>query len=261
MFIDIENSLSHIKDGDKKFQMRRIIDKVEIVLRNHFQESTDFLDPYERSLAKSILNKFSEIKYIENGGTDEAERKIITIYPEYIKNIDRDYDLEVIRVKGDIQSLIHKDFLGALMNLGISRNKIGDILLYDSYTDIICKREVSDFINLNLEKVGNKNVSIEKTSIDSLIPIEIKFKEIKKIMPSLRLDAYISSCYNLSRSKSIKIIKSGKVKVNWQVIDKSSKELQTGDVISVRGYGRSTLHCTEGLTKKENIKTIIRILI
>lgn len=259
MYIDIEETLNHIRDPDNKIKMRRIIDKIEIVSRNYMEESTDFLDPYERLLAQSILNKFTDLKYTESGGLKDSERKIITIFPDYIEEI-LNPDIEVLRVKGDLVELSHKDFLGALMNLGINRNKIGDILLHEEYTDIICKREICDFIFFNLEKVGNKNVEIRKSDVDDLVAIDLEYKEIFKTISSLRLDTYISACYNLSRSKSIKLIKSRKVKVNWQLIDKSFTEVDEGDMISVKGFGRSILHSTGGLTKKDNIKAIIRIL-
>lgn len=260
MFIDVEESLAHIRENDKKIKMRRIIDKIEMVARNYIKESTDFLDPYERRLAESLLNRFSDLSYREYGGLDDAERKIITIFPDYIEEIAED-NIEILRITGDIKKLSHKDFLGALMNLGIVRDKIGDILLHDDYTDIVCKSEIADFIVLNLEKVGNKNVGVVKSSIDGLLPVELEFKEVFKIISSLRLDTYISACYNLSRNKSIKIIKSGKVKINWQPIDKVYTELSEGDIVSVKGYGRSQLYSTKGLTKKGNIKTTIRILI
>lgn len=259
MFINLEEDLSHIKDPEIKIKMRRIIDKIQMVLRNYSEEATDFLDPYERLLAKSLINKFSDLKYIEYGGLEDAERKIITIFPDYLDEISK-LDIEVLRVKGPMLDLSHKDFLGALMSLGISRNKVGDILLHDTYTDIICKREIADFIFFNLEKVSNKNVDLIKAKIDDLDPIKLEYREIFKIISSLRLDTYISACYNLSRSSSMKIIRAGKVKVNWQITDKSSTELSEGDMISVKGFGRSILYATEGLTKKDNIKTIIRIL-
>ncbi len=260
MSFGIEDSFDHIKETEKKIKMRRILDKIEIVRRSHIEESTDFLDPYERSLASSILNKFDELSYKEYGGLEDSERKVITIFPYYMNDLSED-DIKVLRVKGDTLALTHKDFLGALMNLGISRNKIGDILLHENYADIICKREISDFIILNLSKVGNKNVDIRETSIDDLLPVELDYKEVFKTVSSLRLDSYISAAYNLSRSNSMKIIKSGKVKVNWQLIDKASFEINEGDMISVKGFGRSSLHSVGGFTKKNNIKAIIRILI
>ena len=87
------------------------------------------------------------------------------------------------------------------------------------------------------------------------------YKELNKILSSLRLDVYISAAYNLSRQESMNIIKSGSVKINWEPIDKPAKDLEAGDVISVKGYGRSVLHSIEGISKKNKIKTSIRILI
>lgn len=260
MFFDIEDSLDHIKETEKKIKMRRLIDKIQIVLRNHMEESTDFLDPYERSLARSILNRSKDLGYKEYGGLEVSERKIIAIFPYYMEDLPEE-DIKALRVKGDIRDLSHKDFLGALMNLGINRNKIGDILLHRDYTDIICKREIADFVNLNLSKVGNKNVDVSESSLDDLTSVDLEYKEVFRTFSSLRIDSYISAAYNLSRSNSMKIIKSGGVKVNWQLIDKISFGINEGDMISVKGLGRSTLYSVEGLSKKNNIKAIIRILI
>lgn len=261
MKIDKDRYTSHIKDNDKVIDMRRIIDKVEIVLNNHSTEATDFLDPYERLLAKSILNRFMEISYLENGGILQAERQIITIYPDYYDSTILPQNIVVLRINGDLEGLSHKDFLGAVLNLGIKRSKIGDILIHDEYADIIIKKEIGDFILFNLEKVANKKVSIEERSLETLTPVEALYKEVNKTLSSYRLDVYMSAIYNLSRQESMDRIKSGNVKVNWEPINKPAKELQIGDVISVRGYGRSILHSVEGLSKKGKIRANIRILI
>ncbi len=261
MRIDRDKYLLHISDKDKLIDMRRIIDKIEMVLNNHVEASTDFLDPYERSLAKSILNRFDEINYLENGGIDQAERKIISIYPHYLDSSTVENEIVALRLTGDLQELSHKDYLGGILSLGINRTKIGDILLHNDYVDIIVKSELSDFIILNANKIGNQNITIKQCPIEQLLAVELDFKEMNRVLSSNRLDSYISGCYNLSRKDSGNIIKSGRVKVNWQSIEKISKEVEVGDMISVRGYGRSIFHSVEGLTKKDNLKAIIRILI
>ena len=261
MRIDRDKYLLHISDKDKLIDMRRIIDKSEMVLNNHVEASTDFLDPYERSLAKSILNRFDEINYLENGGIDQAERKIISIYPHYLDSSTVENEIVALRLTGDLQELSHKDYLGGILSLGINRTKIGDILLHNDYVDIIVKSELSDFIILNANKIGNQNITIKQCPIEQLLAVELDFKEMNRVLSSNRLDSYISGCYNLSRKDSGNIIKSGRVKVNWQSIEKISKEVEVGDMISVRGYGRSIFHSVEGLTKKDNLKAIIRILI
>lgn len=261
MKIDKEKYISHIKDYDKIIDMRRIIDKIEIVLNNHSNEFTDFLDPYERSLAKSILNRFMDINYLEDGGVIDAERQIIGIYPDYLEVDNLELNITVLRMIGDFDGLSHRDFLGAILNLGIKRSKIGDILVHDDYTDIIVKREISDFILFNLEKVANRKAHVEERPLESLVPVEVLYRELSKVLSSYRLDVYISASYNLSRQDSMNIIKSGSVKVNWESIDKPAKELEIGDLISVKGYGRSILHSVDGLSNKGRIRTKIRIIL
>lgn len=261
MRINREKYLLHIDDKEKLIDMRRIIDKIEMVMNNHVYESTDFLDPYVRSLARSILNRFNEIDYIENGGIEHSERKIITIFPQYLDSSTVEEDIVALRVTGDLEGLSHRDYLGGILSLGINRNKIGDILLHDDYVDYIVKSELSDFIMLKLEKVGNKKIKTEKTTLDKLIPVELEYKDIDRVLSSNRIDSYISACYNLSRKESGKIVKSDSVKINWENVEKPSVEVEKGDLISVKGYGRSIFHSIEGLTKKDNLKAVIRILI
>ena len=261
MKIDRDKYISHIQDNNRLIEMRQILDKIEIVMNKHIVESTDFLDPYSRLLAKSIMDQFLEIDYIEDGGLKETERQIITIYPDYYYLDHKDSSVVALRLRGNFENLSHRDFLGSILGLGINRSKIGDILLHEEFTDIIVKKEISNFIEFNLEKVGNNKTSIEEIEIEDLVPGEISYKEVCKTLSSCRLDVYISGAYNLSRQESTALIKSGNVKVNWEPIDKISKDLEVGDIISIRGYGRSIFHSIDGLSKKGRIKSKIRILI
>lgn len=261
MKIDKEALTSHIRDKDKILDMRKIIDKIEIVINKHIVTSTDFLDPYERYLAKSILNRFVEIDYLETGGYPSAERKVIIIYPHYFDENNLSDTLSYIRITGDLEGLNHKDYLGAILGLGIKRSKIGDILVHESYTDIIIKEEISDFVLLNLEKIGNRKVLIKEISKEDIQEPIISYKEIKKTLSSYRLDVFISAAYNISRQESVHLIESGYVKVNWEPIIKSSKELNVGDMISVRGYGRSILYSVEGKSRKGKIVANIRLIL
>lgn len=261
MLIDKDYYTSHIKDGEKLIKMRRILDKIEIVLNKHIVQSTDFFDPYEVYLAKSILNRFDDINYIEYGGHTNAERKIILIYPSYMIFDNPKESLTCLKVEGDLASLSHKDYLGALLNLGIKREKVGDILVHKDYGYIIIKDEIGDFILYNLEKIGNKNLNITAISFESIEVPPMEYKEIKRFLTSLRIDLVISEAYNISRSDSMDIIKRGFVKINWEPIDKSAKEVNEGDVVSVRGYGRFVLYSIEGLSRKGRMMANIRILI
>lgn len=260
MMIDKNEYTSHIKDSETLFNIKKIIDKVEIVIKDFTIETTDFLDPYERSLVKSILNRFVEVSYLEFGGLDNSERKIFVIFPYFYTEDQIELKINYLRVNGDLKDLNHKDYLGAILNLGIKRNKIGDILVNEEHTDLVLKEEISDFILLNLDRVGNKKVSLEQVNIDDLSEPQIEYKEISRSLSSLRLDAYLSAVYNLSRQESIEFIKSNKVKVNWQEQTKASKELNEGDLVSAKGFGRSILFEVGSYTKKRRIHILVKIL-
>lgn len=253
--IDRDNLLNHIDDEEKILEMKKIIDKIEIVLNSYLEQSTDFLDPYEVSLAISILNRFDEISYTISGGYKEAERSIIYIYPEYLfQNETEDLSLLGISINNSIE---HKDILGSLIGLGIDRRKIGDIIINNGNYSIFVKREISDFIEFNLNKIGKNNVKLFKTNnLD--VPKE-EFNEYTYILSSLRLDTLISSLLKISRSNAQKIIEQGRVKVNFKKEDKPSILLKESDLISVRKFGRFIFENIEGLSKKN--KYIVKIKI
>lgn len=261
MFIDKEFYTSHINDSEKQIKMRRVLDKIEIVLSSHIPQTTDFLDPFEIHLSQSILNRFSDVKYKIYGGYEKAERRIIIIYPDYYDSHKLSAGVSALKISNADEKLNHKDYLGAILSLGIIREKTGDILIHNDFAFLIVKEEIEDFILYNLDKVRNKNIDLMKINFSDIIEPEIDYKETTKFLKSLRLDSALSAAYNLSRKDSMQIIKSNNVKVNWQPIDKGSYEIKKGDVISARGYGRAILQDIAGYSKSGRIRCTIRILV
>lgn len=258
--LDKEKYLVHVKDKNQILNMRKLLDKVEIVLNKSLIQTTDFLDPYERRLSKSILNRFLDIEYEEVGGIDEAERKIIIIFPPYIQIEDINNYINALSIEVDNVNLSHRDFLGGILNLGINRSKVGDILIHEGYAQTVVKREISDYILANLTKIGKHKVKVKEIHLDSLKKAEVDYLIRKTTLSSLRLDVLISGALNLSRSISQKLISSGRVKVNWEPIDKTAKDIEEGDIISVKGFGRFILNSIEGTSKKGRIKVELKLL-
>lgn len=260
MKIDKDKYIDHINNKKQIINMRRILDKIEIVLNRHTIECTDFLDPYERKLAKSILNQFMEISYEESGGLENSERQVIVIYPDYYQYNDIDIPIDFLMIEVDIDKLSHRDFLGAILSLGINRDKIGDILIHETYAQIVVKNEISNFIRMNLEKVGNKRVKIKEVELIDLDQGKIDYQEKISTISSLRLDVLISQALKISRNDSQKIIVSDRVKVNWEPMDKVFKDLEEGDLVSVKGHGRFILYSIEGISKKGKPRIKLRLL-
>lgn len=252
-----EELISHITDENDRQEIRRVIDKIDIVLTNYVKVSTDFLNPHEVYLAKSVLNRFTdEISYEIDGGYDGAENCIIYIYPSYETDILKE-DIDIFRFSS-ISTIKHGDVLGSLIGLGIERKKIGDILVGTKYTYFFVKNEISNFIEFSLKKVSRYNIDLNRVKDVSDIPKrEYIYKDI--IVASLRLDNVVSSCVNISRTQSKNVIKSREVKVNYHVEDRPHLELSEEDLISVRGFGRFQIDKVLRKTKKGNIVLKIKI--
>lgn len=255
MRLNRENLLAHIEEEDKILEMKKIIDKIEIVFDNYNVLSTDFMDPYEVYLAKSILNRFMEISYKVSGGYEGAERSIIYIFPEYLYDVE-DEDLSYLKIECP-NKLEHPDILGSLIGLGIDRRKLGDIVVNENESFIIVKSEISDFIEFGLKKIGRNNIKVKKVEEISVEKEEYDIKTL--IVSSLRIDTVISATLRLSRSLAANLVNADKVKVNFKEINKSAYLLEKEDMISVRGYGRFIFSEIEGITKKD--KYIVKIKI
>lgn len=259
--IDREKYIKHIHDKEQIENMRRIIDKIEIVLEKHKIESTDFLNPYERKLSKSILNRFDDINYMEIGGLDNSERKIIMIFQEYYYLTDEDIDIKAVEIYDYSSSFTHRDLLGSLMALGITRDKTGDIIVSENKSQLILKKEITDYVLYNFSKVGKENIKIKEIPLSEVKSNTEKFEEVSSSVASLRLDAIISVALNIPRSDSQKIINSAKVKVNWEPIERVAEELSEGDMISVKGFGRFILYSINGISRKgRNLITVRKLV-
>ena len=254
---------NHIKDIDLKNKMFQIIDKANSCMKNYDIKNSDFLNPYEIKNAIDILNSNKDIKYSVDGGYDEAERSMILMYPFYMEYEDIENTLRFIQIEGNFKfkSISHKDYLGSLMNLGIKREKVGDIIIHDNFCQVIVSSDICDFIIMNLEKVSRNNVKVKEISKEEIIYNPPNYKDISFTISSSRLDCVISGLYNISRQESMKYINGEKVQVNYEKIITPSKEIKDNSLISVRGKGRARVISIGELTKKGKIKIQAKLIV
>ncbi len=258
--LDKERLLSHLHSEDDQLLGSHILDKIEMVLNRHKEQATDFLNPYQREIARGLLEQISDINFREEGGYRQAERKRIVIFPEYLFPDLVPAQIDVLKISGNFsfQSISHRDFLGAILGLGIQRKVIGDLLVLDGYAQVIAAKEISEFIELKLMKVHEVPVEIEAIEAEQLeIPVQ-HTKEIKTTVPSMRLDAVASSGFGDSRSKMTRYIKGGRVKLNYKEEKDPAADVELGDLISVRGRGRVEVAVDNGFSNRGRIKLILK---
>jgi len=143
------------------------------------------------------------------------------------------------------------------MGLGLKRAKFGDILIHGERIQFFAAQEVADYIRLHFHQVGRFTITLEEKTLDHVLPLEEKMEELTLTVSSLRLDAVLAQVSRNSRSKTLEMIKEGRVKVNWRLEENPSFPLEQGDVISARGIGRVKILSIGDRTKKEKLRITV----
>jgi RNA-binding protein YlmH len=242
----------HYRPEEHEFVDRAVRWKTETSER-YSPKLTDFLDPREQEIIKTIVGTDTDVRLSLWGGSSFSERKRALLFPDYYQVSQEDYQLVYYDIvyPSKFTTIEHRDVLGALMNIGVKRNKYGDILISGDKVQFVCAAEISGFIELNLTKIGKSGVKLLHIKENELIEIKTDYDERNGTVSSLRLDVIVAEVYNLSRSKATPLIQQGRVKLNHKITDQVAREVIEGDELSVRGFGRSKLIAIEGMTKKE----------
>ena len=225
--------------------------------------STLFLDVRQQSLVLSKIKISDDVRALPFGGFDTAERNVLVFIPYYLEVSDfdslKDYltenpeenPLTVLHLKKDSFSTVsHRDYLGALMGLGIKREMVGDIVVTNEGADIIVMKLVAEYIKAELKSVGRASVSIKEVRFDEISDMVANVHEEIINVSSMRIDNIISACFRLSRSESADAVLSGNVYVNSLQILKCDKKINIGDKIVYRSKGKVVLKEISGISKK-----------
>ena len=249
--------LNNYKEKDDKILLAQVLDKIEMVEKKNKIENTDFLDLAQIELVGKFINKVNIENYISYGGFEQAERKMFVFYPEKFnstiveKNLSNIVQIIRIELPSDLKGkYTHRDYLGAVIKLGVERKKVGDIIVDNNGADIIVLKDISKFLldNLgSLTRFSESEITIQ--NIKDLRPVEIKKQELEIIVSSLRMDNVISELARCSRNKVLDIINMERVFVNFQCETKKTKQIKIGDMVTIRGKGRFYIKELVGQTR------------
>ena len=250
--------LSDYKNQDDKLLLAKILDKIEFCKSRNKIECTDFLNLAQQDLVNSFLKKAKIKNYYFFGGAGEAERKVLILYPEKLteemtrKNHSKIMSIIKIKLPFELENEYdHRNYLGAIMKIGIEREKIGDISVKRYGAEIVIKNEVQNFLIQNLGSLTRFSSSeIQAETIENSTEIKSQKIELNEIVASLRLDNIVSSLARTSRSKAVEMLEQERVFLNFKCETKSSKQVNVGDIITIRGKGRFEFKEISGNTKK-----------
>lgn len=233
---------------------KRLIELSQTAFIRNIPIITDFLNLNELNILHSITHELYTTKYKAYGGYELAERQMIAFIPDaFCCDIQNLYPISVVKIsplnKKYADKLTHRDFLGAIINLGIDRSKVGDIIVKDNEGFVFCNEKLSDFLAEQLIKVKHTNV---KVSIENIIDFnyEPEYKVLKGSVAKTRIDSVLTICCSVSRSQAVVYITSKKVFINGRLIEANSEIVKENDIISVRGIGKFIFSGIRSETKK-----------
>ncbi len=258
--INREKIMATVDKADDKNFLARIMDRFEAVIRYQGYEVTDFCDPGRQAMVDKALSRYSAPAGEWRGGYNDAERRRLLIYPDFMDLATLDDGIVLLEVAGNFkfQKVTHRDFLGSLLGLGIKREKLGDIIITEHGCQVFVDTGVKDYISWHLQKIHRVTVRVQEISRDALALPDRKVWEVPATVSALRLDAVISAGFGDSRTKMAREITAEKVYLNWQVTTDCAAGIKAGDVISVRGRGRLEVSQVKGMTKKGRVALVLK---
>lgn len=217
--------------------------------------TTEFYPP---NIWSRIVNLNLDVSVSLDGFFNLSDRRIIVFNKE--EYFYPPYTILKITNKSKFHNLLHSDYLGAIMSLGIKRSKFGDLVIKDNVAYVPVINEIKDYIIGNLETIGKAPCEVEFLEYGQATELELTpaLENINAIPTSMRIDCIASSVTNLSRGDCESYIKQGKIMVNYSEVYEKSKEVKLGDTVTIRGYGKYIVFSKIGLTSSGRIKLNIK---
>ena len=224
---------------------------------------TDFLGLAEQSNFEEIKRELAGIKFTLFGGVPRAERVMIRFGDPEVIGYELSFPISTLRIEPAsprfAEKLGHRDYLGALLNLGIERAVLGDIVISDSAAFVFVKEDISEYIAKNLTRVKRTDVKawVSEPPEESLYRTEDRIIQ----MSGQRLDAAVAKVFNLSREDAQLLIRKGVVFVSGKTVESQAYSPKPGDVISVRGYGRFIYNGQVSLSRKGKLNVSVSVYV
>jgi len=240
-----------------QFFEKRVTELCENSRKNGTFYFTDFLSEAESS---EVMRLFSEKEVTLFGGAEETERKMARFGDPEELGYEIPFPIVLLRIRPlqakFADALTHRDFLGALMNLGIERDVIGDIVVREHTAYLFVAERMSEMIMQELTRVKHTQVMAERL-FEPPEDVKPRFVRESLIVSSLRLDLIASKIYRLSRQVAKDLFTDGKVFLNGRLCTNPASPIKEGDVLSVRGCGKFVFRSIDHETKKGNLAVSI----
>ena len=246
-----------MNEDDKKLQ-KRFSELAARAAARGCWTNTEFLTPAEQDL---LLRTPLDAPAALCGGFDTAERKLALFGSQALCGYEAQPPITCLLIAPSApkfaEELSHRDFLGALTGLGIRREVLGDIVLQDGAAYLFCLDSIADFILDSCTQI--RRTAVRAARVDTLPELLTKIPDLSTVIAaSARLDALVAAVWKLSRSEAKRLVEDGHVFVNSRLAQDPAAELDAGDLVSARGFGRFRFETASAETRKGRLRAEIR---
>lgn len=250
------------QEKELQFLERRFIELSRTAFQREIITYTDFLNLNEQNILHSLPKNRLFSRYQCFGGYEMAERQMAAFIPDalYLRYgkegllpAETGYPFRTVRIapvhRRYAEELNHRDYLGAVLNLGIERSKTGDIIFREDDAVIFIHKDMTELLLDELTRIRHTSVSACEIQAED-INYTPRYEEIRGTAASVRLDSLLALAFSSSRTKLSGLIEGAKVFVNGKLITSNGYQPKEGDIISVRGMGKFCFAEEGGRTKK-----------
>ena len=251
-------------NAEETLFMKRLTELANKAYSNSQYLFTTFLSMSELDLYYQIEREISYVPVTMFGGTKDCERVMLRFGSEELCGYEESFPITCIEIAPIIEKfgevLSHRDYLGALMNLGMERSTLGDIIIIEKTAYLFCTEKMAPYILENLSQIRHTHV---RCKIAEQVPESTITKMERKncLVSSERADSVIAKLYNMSRSQGVELFRAKKVFINGRLNENNSGMLKPGDRVSVRGYGKFLYQGTAYETKKGKLSVEVDVYV
>ena len=221
---------------------------------------TGFLTPAERYQLESWARHRPDCEIVFSGGRENCERTVAFFLPYYMDREELELSERIcaIRLTAHFGAPGHRDYMGAILAMGVKREWVGDIWVEENKACIFCLPSVQRHL-LSIEKVGRCGVKAEAVALEDIPEPKRQVKNSSFSVMSMRLDAIVGGMFNLSRTEAAKQIAAGNVSLNYAECLKTDAAVHEGDIISLRHGGKGSVTGTGGTSRKGRLFVYVEI--
>lgn len=238
-------------------ELQQLRSRLHDLARKSFQQNmftfTGFLGLSEQDI---FWQEEQELRYAGCelwGGDAQCDRKILRFGSAAELGYEEPFAITCIHIAPLMEKFSddfsHRDFLGALMNLGIERSTLGDIRVGHREAYLFCQESIAQYICDNLDQVKHTHVRCQIVTELKELPQEVP-ETVTVQVSSERIDGVIAKVYNRSRGDVLELFRTGKVYVGGRLCENNSRMLKQQEIVNVRGFGKFVYLGVKNETRK-----------